>query len=489
MMRAVFWPARWLVAVVVVVVVGGAGCPIGEELLPGRPCERASDCGDAFACVRVPGRETSVCVAQAAAEEVVGCDGAGDGDSCGDGDGCTEGDVCSGGVCSGVAKDCGDDLCVDGSCVVVGSCEALPATVATSAATTPRLAYNPIDDEIGLVFEAPVLERTEVFFTRLSGAGVPRGAPVQLTDGTPATADDADVSSFVRDIAFAPEEQRYGVLVADSQILGGGVSLVAITNDGIVVKSTRLVRELASGFALTPARLVWNGAEFIMAATTTGQNDDSIVVDDVNADGDGADLIDSVVAAGFFAELDIAAGNAGEVGIVAVGTDVDGNAVDIQFFRADADGSPLVDRVLSTGRGPGRSPQVAAVDGGYVVVWQEGVDDGLQLVAVALDDAGAIVVPARVISDAGERGQVAGLGGAGDAAYVAYFATVDGTFSIRLRRLARDLTAAAPTTLRAGLDGGFAPSVDAAAGSIVTGYGAGNDAGEGVDVEVARVCE
>lgn len=479
---------RLLVLVVVVVV---AGCEIAAEELPGRPCAGASDCGDAFACVRVPGRETSVCVSKPPPEEVVGCAGADDGDACGDGDACTVDDACAGGACVGVAKDCGADLCVDGVCSVVAACDDLAPVVAASSAQTPRIAYNPLDDEIGLVFEAPVLARTEVFFSRLGADGVPRGAPVQLTDGTPATQDDSDVSSFVRDIAFAPEEQRYGVLVADSQLVGGGVSFVPLTSDGIPVTTTRMVRELASAFSLTPARLTWTGAQFVMAARTVGQDNDSIVVDDVDADGNGADLIDSTVEVGFFGGVDVAAGRGrpGEVGIAYVNRDIDGNDVDVRFVRAAADGDALVEHALSSG--PGENVEIAATDAGYVVVWQEGADAATRrLFAAALDDDGAVVVAARAVTAAGENAQLAGIAAAGAGVVVVCFATVEAALAIQLRRLENDLTAQPPTTLRTGLAGGFAPTVDAAAGTSVVGYGAGaTDDGSGVDVEVAKVCD
>ena len=162
----------------------------------------------------MPGRETSVCVAKPPPEVVVGCDGADDGDDCGDGDACTEGDTCTGGVCGGVAKDCGDDVCTDGVCEVASQCVELGAVVAARNAACPRIAYNAAADEFGLVFEADVGTRTEVFFSRLNSAGAQLGLTEKITDGTPATEEDPDVSSFVSDIVFAPEEQRYGVLVA-----------------------------------------------------------------------------------------------------------------------------------------------------------------------------------------------------------------------------------------------------------------------------------
>lgn len=473
-------------SVAVVAVFGAAGCTLEAEDLPGRPCEGASDCSSAFACVRVPGRETSVCVAKPPPEVVVGCDGADDGDSCGDGDACTEGDICSGGVCAGVAKDCGEDLCVEGVCEVQGQCVELDAVVAAQNAAHPRIAYNAADDEIGVVFEAEVLTRTEVFFSRLSGAGVPVGAPVQLTDGTPATADDADVSSFVADIVFAPEEQRYGVLVADSQLLGGGVQFIAMTRDGIRAGDANLVTDFASAFSVAPARLTWTGALFVAAARDIGQNDDAIVIDDVDANGAGADLLDEVVTRGLFSEVDIDANRrTGELGIAFITADVDGNA-EVHFARTGSDGSVLVERVLS--RAPSFSVEVATNDTGYVVAWREGDDAARKVMAARLDDDGTVVVQPKAITDPGENGQTPGLTGLGDGAGLAYFGSIDGALVVRFRKLAADLSSTAPITLRGGLGGGFQPSVDAAAGSVVVGFGASDTAGTSGDVAVARTC-
>ncbi len=329
--------------------------------------------------------------------------GADDSDAYGDGNECTVSDVCRVCVCVGVDKDCGDDLCVAGVCQVVGSCEALPSTVVLSPAGAPRIAANALDGELGVAFEASVLDRTEVFFARIGVDGGTRGAPVQLTDGTPATQDDASVSSFVRDIAFAPEERRFGVLAADSKLLSSAARLFAVTNDGIVVDSAGITNDLGSAFQPLTARLDWSGSQFIIAARIFQQQQDTIILDDVDADGSGADLIDAVIARGNFAEIDIAARRgSGEVGVVFVALDGAGAADTVRFVPADADGDALVERTLSTGRPPGRAPAIAASSAGYVVVWQEGEGAARALVAISLDVTGTVNAGPTVVSDDGE---------------------------------------------------------------------------------------
>ncbi len=466
------------------------GCPIEAEDLPGRPCLDSGDCG-AFVCVRVDGRQDNVCVPRPPAEVEQGCDDVDDGDACGDGDACTVDDRCTAGVCQGDAKECDDGAaCVAGVCEVAASCTEVAPRVGAENAAAPRIAYNAADDEVGVIFESPVLARTEVFFTRIGPDGAPRAAPVQLTDGTPATADDSPVSSSARDIAYAPEQQRYGVIVDRDEVIGGGISFTAVTADGIQVGGLRsMVTSLSAAFIRFPARLDWNGARFFAAVIEPGSEIDRVVFDSVDADGDGASIGNEVVASGFFGGVDVAASRrVGELGF-AYTTAPSGAVGDVRFARANQNGDGLVERVLSTGRPAGTSAVIAINDVGYVVVWQESPAEGQsQLVGAALDDDGTVVVAARVLTDAVEQAQLPAIVGAGDGAVVVYFATVDGAFALRSRRLAGDLTAGSPQQLRAGLAGGFAPTLDGGGGAFAVSWGVTEAGAPQGDVETVRIC-
>jgi hypothetical protein len=482
------------VAVVALLVSLLAGCALEPELLPGRPCGSQSDCGTSFSCVRVPGRETSVCVAQAdeepeEPEEVVGCVDAADGAPCGDGNNCTVDDACAGGVCVGVAKDCGDDLCVDGRCEVVGSCNALAATVVAEQALGPKVAYNPLDDELGIAFTAEVLDRTEVFFVRASGAGVPRGVPLQLTDGTPASAEDVSSSSVAADIVFAPEERRFGVLTDDtSGLLSSGTRLHVLTFDGRPAGTTRTVNLLRTG----RSAITWTGARFVVveAVSNTGQEPEPevLIIDDTDADADGDELFDDELAFGSFFGVDVVSGDVGaEVGVAFInGVDA---ARDVVFLRADVDGAVLAERLLNPGRPAPAGVAIGQLGGGYVVVWQEGTTaDDRVVVGAAVDALGAVTTPARVLTDVGEGAQVPAVVGTNGGAAIVYFANVDGAFAIRTRALSSTLSSSTPITVRSQLPGGFNPTIDSSGADVVVGYGVttGSDPG---DVEAARLCE
>jgi hypothetical protein len=458
-------------------------CSLEQEALPGRPCAGADDCGAAFACVRVPGREDTICAPTPPPEEVVGCAGQNEGSPCGDGDSCTEDDTCQSGACVGVAKDCGGDVCVDGVCLVSSCVEQAPRVVSGGAAL-PRIAYNPIDDEVGVLFEAVVANgRTESFFVRVGSDGIPRSAPLQLTDGTPATADDVAVSSFARDIAFAVEQQTYGVIVDRDSVLGG-IAYTSVTRDGIQSSGVQsIITSLLSTLQQVPARLDGNGDRFFVAAVQTGSQTDSVVLDSVRADGSGSSLGNDTLVSGIFGEVDIAVSRrSGEVGVVFTRDGVVG------FVRANLSGTVLVERVLSTGRPAGAAPVIAQLDSGYAVVWQEGSDNTRQVVGVLLDDAGTPRGAVEVLSADDEDAQLPAVANTGAGGVLVYFANVDGALAMRVRPLAADLTAGAPQTLRSRLDGGFAPSADAAGGTVIVGFGVAPAGGTAGDVEVARVC-
>jgi hypothetical protein len=474
---------------VIIVLLGASfavSCSLEQEALPGRPCAGADDCGAAFACVRVPGREDTICAPTPPPEEVVGCAGQNEGSPCGDGDSCTEDDTCQSGACVGVAKDCGGDVCVDGVCQVVASCVEQAPRVVSGGAAVPRIAYNPIDDEVGVLFEAVVANgRTESFFVRVGSDGIPRSAPLQLTDGTPATADDVAVSSYARDIAFAVEQQTYGIIVDRGDVLGG-IAYTSVTRDGIQSSGVQsIITSLLSALQQVPARLDGNGDRFFVAAVQIGSEIDSVVLDSVRADGSGSSLGNDTLVSGILGEVDIAASRrSGEVGVVFTRDGVD----NVGFVRANLSGTVLVERVLSTGRPAGAAPVIAQIDSGYAVVWQEGRDTTRQLVGVLLDDGGAPRGGVQVLSADDEDAQLPAVASTGAGGVLVYVATVDGALEVRVRRLAADLTAGAPQTVRARLDGGFAPSADAAGGTVIVGFGAAPAGDTAGDVEVARVC-
>lgn len=488
--------SRHTLGVVIAVALGALllACERPEESLPGRPCDEAEDCDDDFACVRVPGREDAVCVPAPERETPVGCDGKSDGESCADGDSCTEGDACVGGACVGTPKACGSgETCVGGTCLEgPGSCVEQPTGVAvdTGTAAGPRLAYNPVDDEVGILFDAPVLDRREVFFVRVGPDGTPRSGLVQLTDGTPQQ-DTPAISTTARDIAFAREVNRYGILVEDNFL--SGLQFTAVTADGAVAVGLEGIAASTNLFGILarPARMDWTGARFVATWIDFGNTENvfDVFVDSVDADGGGDTLFDQPATDGTDAdELDIAANTArNEVAVAFTNSSPEGPA-GVFLLRADPGGVALRVVTVQAGGSPA-GPAIAFIDLGYLIVWQEGSGPTSRIVGAVVDDTGEIVTGPLALTDETEGARVPDVAGTGSGAVLAYLAAVDGAVEVRARSLSATLVVGAPRVIRAGMSSAFAPAAASMGnGGAALSWGPTATPDDDGNVEVARVC-
>ncbi len=459
------------------------GCPLADEVLPGRPCNDDNECGADFACVRVPGRESRICAPrpEGVVEQPVGCDGKDNGESCADGDACTVSDTCQDGVCVGAPRDCGDDVCRNGICEAQGSCEALTPQKAIGQAQAPKTVVNTQTGEIGLAYTGDVDGRAEAFFVVLSADGRTQAAPRQLTNGS---AD--NLSSFVFDVAFAPAPRRFGVIVADGALLNSTANLHALTEDGLPAGRSRVTSQAASGGVLLPTALAWStpANQFIVVSVHFDSNldEDTLITDDLDSSASGGDLVDRVLATDpqFIDTLDVdTRDDVAEFGAVFA---TQGAANNVGFVRAPVDGAPLVERRLNAGRGKGENVTIAVTNSGYVVAWDEA--DGIA--ATALNRNGDVVVTPRLISDVGEGARRPHLATLEDGAVVTYIAGPPS--SVRVRRLTSALEASAPITVQTDLPAIFAPKVSANVGEAVVSYGKVEANATSGDVEIARVC-